>query len=212
LSLALLAFVLLVFCGGAGGLLLWKWGSAPAADKAEARSTPHGKEEEAVKKYILDHANDPKSVEFVTWGPHDLKGELAALAKEVSRVSDELNGVRLENEKAQAKTQNIHVPAAPGFPKAKREDTSGPILRVRWREKNKAGALEVYDSLFTVRDGKVIDATPQRNGDEWLVKMRDTLRQWLEQEQKQLEREREKAKNPPPKSNRPKPKLIRGPG
>jgi hypothetical protein len=211
LSLALLAFVLLVFCGGAGGLLLWKWGSAPAGDKAEARSTPHGKEEEAVKKYILDHANDPKSVEFVTWGPHDLKGELDALSKDISRTWGEIDKVRREDEKAR-KDRGEFVITGPTLPQVKQEHVSGDILRVRWREKNKAGALEVYDSLFTVRNGKVIDATPQRNGDEWLVKMRDTLRQWLEQEQKQLEREKEKAKNPPPKSNRPKPKLIRGPG
>src|SRR5262249_21154034 len=48
---------------------------APGANP-EKRAKTRCKEEEVVKKWVIDHAADPASVEFDTWGPHDLQGEL----------------------------------------------------------------------------------------------------------------------------------------
>lgn len=44
-------------------------------DLAEKRSAPRGREEEIVRAYILNNADDPKSVTFSTWGPHSIDGE-----------------------------------------------------------------------------------------------------------------------------------------
>jgi hypothetical protein len=46
--------------------------------KAEERSEPKTAEERLVKKYIVDHANDPDSLRFVKWGPHDPDRKLSA--------------------------------------------------------------------------------------------------------------------------------------
>jgi hypothetical protein len=43
----------------------------PIERRAEERSEPGLPEEKAARKYILDHAGDPRSVEFVKWGPHN---------------------------------------------------------------------------------------------------------------------------------------------
>src|SRR5262249_57460620 len=63
----------------------------PEVKKAAPKGEPpaQAKAEQAVKTFILDNANDPKSVEFAKWGPHDLKAECGAtkdhrfMAKEV---------------------------------------------------------------------------------------------------------------------------------
>jgi hypothetical protein len=47
-----------------------------STEKAEARAKPKAAEEELVKEYVLTNADDPDSVEFARWGPHDLNSEL----------------------------------------------------------------------------------------------------------------------------------------
>ena len=141
------AAVCLSACCGAGGLLLWRWGSQPAGDKAEVRSRTRSLEEELVKKYVLDHANDAKSVEFATWGPHSLKDELGFPSEEVGQQK-----------------------AEQGF----------AALRLCWREKNRAGALERHDSIFFVRNSKVHHAFPNQDGDDWIPAAQERMVQMAE--------------------------------
>jgi hypothetical protein len=44
---------------------------------AEQQSEPRTAAERLVRDYILDNADDPKSVAFASWGPHSLEGEFA---------------------------------------------------------------------------------------------------------------------------------------
>jgi hypothetical protein len=54
----------------------------PAGLQAEQRSRTRLPEEELVKRYILNNAEDPGSVTFLTWGPHLTRDEILALQQE----------------------------------------------------------------------------------------------------------------------------------
>jgi hypothetical protein len=97
--LLLAALMLMVLCagGGAGVIALV---NRPSRDtgaakedqpqpKAENRSETRSAVEKAVRRWVLDHANDDQSVTFVTWGPHDLKSEIAELLRRYVALSEE---------------------------------------------------------------------------------------------------------------------------
>jgi hypothetical protein len=54
---------------------------------------PTTAEERAVAKYIVEKANDPKSVEFVQWGPNFTPGKLDYLCVRVIYRANNLQGV-----------------------------------------------------------------------------------------------------------------------
>jgi hypothetical protein len=78
-------------------------GNAPAASNL-SESAAH----QAVKDYILDNANDAKSVEFQRWGPDDLDGQLRGLLAAFKNV-DQIVRVRFreKNEKGAFVLQDL---------------------------------------------------------------------------------------------------------
>src|SRR5262245_20909664 len=123
----------------------------PTLALAAAPPAPLGPEEKLVRAWILENADDPKSVAFASWGPHDLKAQvgmkaahelviLTPYAGQVNAIRDALKGMG-----------------------------EGPLaaVRVRYRMKNKAGALELYDHLFAVGRGKAAAFNPNEYGDGW---------------------------------------------
>jgi hypothetical protein len=114
--------------------------------------SPNSNEDSVVKAYVLDHADDPESVEFDRFGPDDLEGWLPTEIRKQSSGGIGVNYVILEK--------------------------SDKIVRVRYRSKNRAGAKQLHDELYGLKDGKVIPsswtgiiptATPNYDGDEWLA-------------------------------------------
>jgi hypothetical protein len=142
--------VLLVLCGGGGAVVTvhsYRAASeaeaaaeAAAAEKgqpqatAENRFEAHGEQEKAVRDWIVDNANDPASVQFARWGPHNPKGNDDFLAP-----------------------LGVDVPKGVA------------VLRVRWREKNKVGALTLHDELFAVSESKVSRIGENHEGDDWIA-------------------------------------------
>jgi hypothetical protein len=135
-------------------------------EEQEARDSSHtgdaaGSDEQKVRAWIIDHADDPKSVEFVSWGPHDLKGELRAMA---------------EKQRTGAGPFVFFNPVRDMIEEADK------VLRVRYRAKNRLGATQLYDSLVfmgehegaTLGRGKVAVMNNDL-GDDWLQTMRKLL-------------------------------------
>jgi hypothetical protein len=122
---------------------------------AEARSEPRGREEEIVKNWVMEHADDPRSVAFAKWGPHDFKGVLYGLEQEWRRKT--------------GRAWDTHLaPAAPG----------NGVLRLRWREKNRLGALTLHDRIFYLKDGRVVHNRDNEKDEEaWLA---NAVRQFKE--------------------------------
>jgi hypothetical protein len=122
-------FVLLVLVLAAWGGYAW-WVRAPVGAVAESRSGARCWEERLVRDYILEHAPDPGSVEFVRWGPHDLQGEL---------------GYRW--------TQPLSLAVGPGFGQAGARPVA-KIVRVCYRGRGPQGQA-FCDQLWVIADGKV---------------------------------------------------------
>jgi hypothetical protein len=158
LSLVLIAFVLMVLLSGVGGAFVAvrlersareaeaaaeEAAAGAEADKvqpqpmAQNRSEAHGEQEKAVRDWIVDNANDPASVQFARWGPHNPKGNDDFLAR-----------------------LGVDVPKGVA------------VLRVRWREKNKVGALTLHDELFAVSESKVSRIGENHDGDDWIAAAR----------------------------------------
>jgi hypothetical protein len=127
---------------------------------------PTGAEEKAVHRYILEHAEDPESVEFLRWGPHDLNGELHKLALKLT----------LKNEAREAAGKFVRQVT----------NVNDLLLRNRWivrvsyREK-RAATLEVVNRMFFF-DGSDLISKGDGLGDNWLLWLLATYRFQVEWE------------------------------
>jgi hypothetical protein len=108
-------------------------------------------DESVVRRYVLDNADDPASVEFDRWGPNDEEGRVAgAIEKRFQERG--LTGFGLAMQQM-------------GFP------PGSHTIRVRFRAKNRVGAKELVDMLYAVKDGKVVGTQINPFGDDWIEKM-----------------------------------------
>jgi len=147
--LAILGFVLLAV-GGVAFVFFFKSSDSPNLKTVEHRASARGKEEELVRKYILDTAHDPNSVEFDRWGPHDLTAELG------------VTGIVGFCAALDPGTRPI------SFPKSGMKETRpDKVIRVCFREKNALGAKQFKDALFLIQDEKVVEAGVNQFGDDW---------------------------------------------
>jgi hypothetical protein len=139
----MLAFV------GLGG---WAMLRPAAGAKPEKRDRPRCREEEVAQKWITDHAHDPASVEFDTWGPHDLQGELGLTWQPRSLLARmlELGGLKGGEKPRPAK-----------------------IIRVLLRAKNQFGAKQLQDYLLLLQDDKVVAAYHNKWEDDWKKPMKE---------------------------------------
>jgi hypothetical protein len=127
--------------------------TSPAAAAQASEADTH----QAAKDYLLDNANDPKSVEFSRWGPDDLSGKTIAAYAKAKKVPF-VNGSLLVGDLGIPNGGDI-------FAKADQ------IVRVRYRAKNAAGALQLSDLLVGLKAGKVTGTLENSLGDEWLDKL-----------------------------------------
>ena len=113
----------------------------PFPTKGAAPSTA---EEVVVAKWILDHADDPGSVEFAKWGPNAKPGEYK---------------------------HPVHSDEGGFIPKMTLGTSPNHIVRVVYREKNRAGALVRRDRIIHLHEsGKTAAESPDNpNGDGWLT-------------------------------------------
>jgi hypothetical protein len=111
----------------------------------EKRGRTRCKEEEIVKKWVTDHAHDPASVEFDTWGPHDLQAELGVTwpPRYLARVQG-LAGIRGGEKPEPAK-----------------------VVRVSFRAKNAHGAKAFQDYLILLQNDKVVAIQHNQWDDDW---------------------------------------------
>jgi len=101
-------------------------------------------EEELVKAHILEEADDPKSVEFIQWGPHDLTGELG-LNKWV--------GWRPHHADKNRPLKVLRVVYRENVP------ARSPAVRLEAKER--------FDMIFAVQNGKVLTGFGNEWGDNW---------------------------------------------
>jgi hypothetical protein len=127
-QLTMLAMLLILLLAGWGGYAWWT--RSPVGAVPESRSGARCWEERLVRDYILEHAPDPGSVEFVRWGPHDLQGEL---------------GYRW--------TQPLTLGVGSGFGQAGAHPVA-KIVRVCYRGRGPHGQA-FCDQLWVIADGKV---------------------------------------------------------
>ncbi len=123
-----------------------KWKDLPPKPQPPAKVEPEKKplallkEEETVKAFILDHVGDPKSVEFVKWGPH-------VLSKALRLKRGETIGMGPQDQTLAILSKNVpflwNVPT----------DDLLPVVRVRFRANNSTGGRELHDALFTLSGG-----------------------------------------------------------
>ncbi len=123
----------------------WGWNTrgrffAPAAVvRPEVRKSPRTPEEEAVQRFVLANANDPKSVEFDRWGPHLDEGVTWPID-----IGPSLFNVGNET-------------PVKGKP--------AKMLRTVFRGKNQFGATVIEDKVFIVQNGEVVLAEQNNMGD-----------------------------------------------
>jgi hypothetical protein len=124
-------------------------------------------QEEAVKAFILDNANDPKSVELAKWGPHDLKAEVGLRPKHWlffyyrggSLKGDERTKRLLKALNYALERLRTEAEAMPG--------QATPVVRVRFRLANEMGGRELHDALFLVTGKMVLPLGDNNLGDNW---------------------------------------------
>ena len=105
---------------------------------------PTGAQEQAVAKHVLETANDPKSVEFVKWGPH--------LTVDLVVSSGRNQGKKLTPaEELQAREQLD-------------KKNFGGVFRVVYRSKNNSGAVQMFDTLIGVNKDHTINTTESPKG------------------------------------------------
>ena len=160
-AVALVASVLLVL----GGTALFRWAWPAAGARAENRSNARIPEEELVKRYILNNAEDPKAVEFVRWGPHMTRQEWQELWKEAGLALDD-----------------------PRWREGDRKELAAVdmIVRVVYRspdalllaQEGKKG-IKTNDELFIVSGKMVVPPmslfSPKAAGDDWKKTLRKNL-------------------------------------
>jgi hypothetical protein len=133
----------------------------PAAvlNTAPHEGGPLSADEERVKAYVLDNAGDPKSVQFVRWGPN-LSGEeyrkiVTEAAAKWERYFDQLEAKR-NPDMGDVTTLRFDSPAM----KAVKDPNLGNFratVRVRSRIANQTGGMEVRDETYRVEnDGRVL--------------------------------------------------------
>lgn len=111
-------------------------------------------EEQAVRAFVLDHADDPKSVEFDRWGPN---ADAELLRRFRENHSPDMSPEWL--------LTGVPIP----------EDRR--IVRCRFRSRNAHGHLRLQDDLYFLdKDGKVIHGAPGNGGDRWLEPYEENLK------------------------------------
>jgi hypothetical protein len=78
---------------------------APALTQPHDKTAPLTAEEEKVRRYVLDNANDAESVEFALWGPSASAATLKKLWEDASARYDE--EIRRRGEAAKAKEDKV---------------------------------------------------------------------------------------------------------
>lgn len=123
--------------------------------------------EARVRQFILDNADDPESVQFASWGPHDLTGELRRLT-----------GQYIEARRPR-EDDGFSTTGPSWYDPAIRD--SDYIVRVRFRTKNRLGALELLDTLCFLRNSEqgVAYIYPNPLGDQWLSRLREGLEEGI---------------------------------
>jgi hypothetical protein len=121
-------------------------------------------QEAAVRAFILENVDDPKSVEFARWGPHDLGAKLGAQRKHAF----------LFNERRLIELLNY------GLDRLKKKfdslpDKPYPLVRVRFRLANRMGGRELVDAVFVVVGKTVLPFAAARDGDEWMADMKERI-------------------------------------
>jgi hypothetical protein len=126
-----------------------------------------GEEEKTVRDFILDHANDAKSVQFVRWGPNDPKADLVPLvgaaALEFLFFPEILEALNVDVGENSRRLQKL---AGKG---------TVPVVRVRYRLTNKSGALQLQDTLFAVRGPDVAVLARNPSGDDWRAAIKEAI-------------------------------------
>jgi hypothetical protein len=154
---------------GAGGYFLFR---SKSGAKAEEGSATKADLEELVKQYILNHAKDPKQVEFLKWGPHMTRAEWDALLDE--------GGVEAKH--------------------YLRRSDFDHIIRVVYRAPKphlEVAVLELNDSLIAIK-GKTITGLPAAVG-LWSGKSRENREvydEWKKDTRRNLARSFPAIKNP----------------
>lgn len=108
--------------------------------------------EAQVAKFVRDNANDPGSVEFVRWGPNAKPGEWKAFMGGGYDPAYEIAG--LPQPKNRPKSYITH---------------DGHVVRLIYREKNDAGALQIKDAVFFIENDGRIRRVDNPHGDGWLA-------------------------------------------
>jgi hypothetical protein len=172
-------FMLTLIGLGAGILVFW---SQPPTRSAEKRAFTKGPQEELVKAWILNNAQEGDKVEFVKWGPHMTNAELLALLDE-SGVADLARefGNPEETKKAMQVLRKLTLirvcfksssygVSVFGFGVTMPPPPPGQELPPR--------PVQLRDELFVVRDKLVMPFpryTTEPLGDDWKTKFRKNL-------------------------------------
>jgi hypothetical protein len=133
---------------------------APVLTQPRDKTAPLTAEEERVRRYVLDNADDAESVEFVLWGPSASRATLKKLWEDASARYDE----RIREQGAAAKAKE--VPSANPFRRALSAKASG-VVRLRYRAKNRLGAKVLVDLLFILFEDGTIIPIENPSGDKW---------------------------------------------
>ncbi|HJT78209.1 MAG TPA: hypothetical protein VJ739_13480 [Gemmataceae bacterium] len=147
----------------------------PAGAVAEDRPNPRSQEEELVRRFVVNNAEDAKAVRFLRWGPHMTGDELLALIKESG-----VEGLVTDEAKAREAAKKLKTVT---------------LVRVRYRDPNAFPGVgpmpflpvpapagdtgkrdEPHDCIFVVM-GKLVypTAIPNAEGDRWKAAFRKQL-------------------------------------
>jgi hypothetical protein len=113
-----------------------------------------GNEQQIVKNFILDKADDPASVDFSEWGPP----LLVTLCKTRHNNWFPFGGFQTQDVEAKRSANSNPKGDMLG------EYESGVVIYLKWRMKNKLGAKVRREGVFLVQDGKVTSALPVADG------------------------------------------------
>jgi len=173
----------------------------PKADAPPAQPAHDGDaltaDEKVVKAFILDNADDPKSVEFARWGPNVSGEQLRALIKQLQDNREAAERAKWEEgkklydadpakwweekakwEAAVAKVDGLSPEPRPypDFVAPSRAvvppvfSDAGEIdmlVRVRFRGNNRIGAKVLADAVFSVKKHNKVTLWTVNSGDDW---------------------------------------------
>ena len=146
LASAIVAGLLLFVIAGAVIIAMLTRPGSPSVQPSAA-TTPPGQgealtaDEKTVKAFILDNADDPKSVEFAAWGPVVSGDELRKLTAEVEarRAADPS---RRDGDTGRDSVMEAAAAAV------------NSLVGVKYRANNRMGAKELHDEVWLVgKDG-----------------------------------------------------------